>query len=145
MVENFSANFPPHYHILAINCVHASNWFTHLQRPRQIDGQKDNSVLTEMHACSVVESIPKQHGFGRYSTKTPWYIYKYNICSRGRGYTVHVYSLRSSTLNIGDELHSWQKHPSNPILVTSFLTIEGGGGWHERLQSSQLSVRSVHM
>ena len=73
-MENFSANFPPHYHIiLAINCVHASNWFTHLQRPRQIDGQKDNSVLTEMHACSVIESIPKQHGFGRYSTKTPWY------------------------------------------------------------------------
>ena len=30
--SSFSANFPPHYHtILAINCVHASNWFTHLQ------------------------------------------------------------------------------------------------------------------
>ena len=28
--SSFSANFPPHYHtILAINCVHASNWFTH--------------------------------------------------------------------------------------------------------------------
>ena len=41
----FSANFPPHSHtILAINCVHASNWFTHLTR--QIDGQNDNSVLT---------------------------------------------------------------------------------------------------
>ena len=58
--------------------------------------------------------------------------------------------------NIGNELHSWQKHPSNPIPVTSFLTISrrrnrntiegrGGGGWHERLQSSQLSVRRVHM
>ena len=42
----FSANFPPHYHtILAINCVHASNWFTHLQQIWQIDGQNDNSVL----------------------------------------------------------------------------------------------------
>ena len=45
--SSFSANFPPHYHtILAINCVHASDWFTHLQRTRQIDGQNDNSVLT---------------------------------------------------------------------------------------------------
>ena len=32
--------------ILAINCVHASNWFTHLQRTQQIDGQNDNSVFT---------------------------------------------------------------------------------------------------
>ena len=33
--------------VLAINCDHASNWFTHRQRTRQIDGQKnDNSVLT---------------------------------------------------------------------------------------------------
>ena len=31
--SSLSANFPPHYHtILGINCVHASNWFTHLQR-----------------------------------------------------------------------------------------------------------------
>ena len=38
--SSFSANFPPHYHtILTINCVHASNWFTHLQL-------MDNSVLT---------------------------------------------------------------------------------------------------
>ena len=34
--SSFSANFPPHYHIiLAINCVHASNWFTHLQQTWQ--------------------------------------------------------------------------------------------------------------
>ena len=39
MVSSFSANFPPHYNsILAINCVHASNWFTHLQQTQQIDG-----------------------------------------------------------------------------------------------------------
>ena len=45
--SSFSANVPPHYHsILAINCVHASNWFTHLQPTWQIDGQNDNSVLT---------------------------------------------------------------------------------------------------
>jgi len=45
--SSFSANFHPHYHtILAINCVHASNWFTHLQPTWQIDGQNDNSVLT---------------------------------------------------------------------------------------------------
>ena len=45
--SSFSANFPPHYHtILAINCVHASNWFTHLQQIQQTDGQSDNSVLT---------------------------------------------------------------------------------------------------
>ena len=31
--SSFSANFPPHSHtILEINCVHASNWFTHLQQ-----------------------------------------------------------------------------------------------------------------
>ena len=30
--SSFSVNFPPHFHtILPINCVHASNWFTHLQ------------------------------------------------------------------------------------------------------------------
>ena len=45
--SSFSANFPPHYHIiLAISCVHASNWFTHLQQTQQTDGQSDNSVLT---------------------------------------------------------------------------------------------------
>ena len=45
--SSFSANFPPHYHtILAINYVHASNRFTHLQQTWQIDGQNDNSVLT---------------------------------------------------------------------------------------------------
>ena len=44
---SFSANFPAHHHtILAINCVHASNWFTHLQPTWQNDGQNDNSVLT---------------------------------------------------------------------------------------------------
>ena len=32
-LSSFSANFPPHSHIiLAISCVHASNWFTHLQQ-----------------------------------------------------------------------------------------------------------------
>ena len=47
--SSFSVNFPPHSHtILAINCVHASNWFAHLQQTRQIDGQNDNSVLTVM-------------------------------------------------------------------------------------------------
>ena len=50
--SSFSANFPPHYHaILAINCVHASNWFTHLQQTRQFDGQNDNSVLTVQATC----------------------------------------------------------------------------------------------
>ena len=45
--STFSANFPPHSNtILVISCVHASNWFTHLQQTRQIDGQNDNSVLT---------------------------------------------------------------------------------------------------
>ena len=45
--SSFSANFPPHSHtILAINCVHALNWFTHLQQTRQIDGQNDKPVLT---------------------------------------------------------------------------------------------------
>ena len=40
--SSFSANFPPHsYTILAISCVHALNWFTHLQQTRQIDGQND--------------------------------------------------------------------------------------------------------
>ena len=42
-----SANFPPHYRtILAINRVHAPNWFTELQPTQQIDSQNDNSVLT---------------------------------------------------------------------------------------------------
>ena len=50
--SSFSANFPPLYHtILAINCAHASNWFTHLQRIRQIHGQNDNSVLTVTSDC----------------------------------------------------------------------------------------------
>jgi len=41
---SFLANFPSRHHtILAINCVHASNWFTHLE---QINGQNDTSVLT---------------------------------------------------------------------------------------------------
>ena len=44
--SSFSVNFPPHYHtISAINCVHASNWFTHLQPTWQSNGQNDNSVL----------------------------------------------------------------------------------------------------
>ena len=30
--------------ILAINCVYASNWFTHLQHASQTDGQNDNFV-----------------------------------------------------------------------------------------------------
>ena len=48
--SSFSANFPLHYHtILAINCVHASNWFTHLQPTRQIDGQNDNFVPTVIY------------------------------------------------------------------------------------------------
>ena len=46
IVFSFSANFPPHYRtILAINCVHALNWFTHLQPTQQIDGQNDNSFF----------------------------------------------------------------------------------------------------
>ena len=40
--SSFSANFPPHYTILAINCVHASNWFTHLQWTQQINAQNDS-------------------------------------------------------------------------------------------------------
>ena len=45
--SSFSVNFTPCYHtILAINCVHASNWFTHLEQTQQIYGQNDNSVLT---------------------------------------------------------------------------------------------------
>ena len=44
------SQFPPHSHtILAINCVHASNWFTHLHPTRQIDGQNDNSVLSVIY------------------------------------------------------------------------------------------------
>ena len=46
--SSFSANFPPHYHTtLAINCAHASNWFTHLQQTQQKDGQSDNSVTVQ--------------------------------------------------------------------------------------------------
>ena len=53
--SSFSANFPPHYHtILAVNCVHASNWFTHLQPTQQIDGQNDNSVLTVSLTTTIV-------------------------------------------------------------------------------------------
>jgi len=29
-----------------LGCVHASNWFTHLQRTWQTDDQNDSSVLT---------------------------------------------------------------------------------------------------
>ena len=55
--STFLANFPPHSHtILAISCVHASNWFTHLQQTRQIDGQNDNSVLT-VHPCHPQEQL----------------------------------------------------------------------------------------
>ena len=43
----------PHI-ILAINCVYASNWFTHLQPTLQIDGQNDNSVNT----VAVVNNSP---------------------------------------------------------------------------------------
>ena len=61
--SSFSANFPPHsYTILAISCVHALNWFTHLQQTRQIDGQNDNSVLTvqvciQHHLCSTYKGL----------------------------------------------------------------------------------------
>ena len=50
MIPHADHNFPASdYHtILAINCVHAWNWFTHLQPTWQIDGQNDNSVLTVM-------------------------------------------------------------------------------------------------
>ena len=35
-----------YYHtVLAINCVHASNLFTHLQQAWQTDGHNDNSVF----------------------------------------------------------------------------------------------------
>jgi len=47
ILSSFSANFPPRYHtILTINCVHASNWFIHLQPTWQIDGQNDNSLCS---------------------------------------------------------------------------------------------------
>ena len=36
--SSFSANFPYHT-ILEINCVHASNWFTHLPPTWQTDDQ----------------------------------------------------------------------------------------------------------
>ena len=41
--DNLFLSFPQHYHtILAINCVHTSNWITHLHPTLQIDGQNDN-------------------------------------------------------------------------------------------------------
>ena len=46
--------------ILAINCVHASNWFTRLQPTRQTAGQKDNSVLTVIAALPWTRSRPLQ-------------------------------------------------------------------------------------
>ena len=61
--SSFSANYPPHYYtILAINCVHESNWFTHLQRTRQIDGQNDNSVLT-VHTMHVIKMSSATGGY----------------------------------------------------------------------------------
>ena len=52
--SSFSANFPPHYHtILAINCVHASNWCTHLQQTQQTDVQSDNSVFTVLELAEA--------------------------------------------------------------------------------------------
>ena len=55
--SSFSANFSPHYHtILAINCVHASNWFTHLQQIQQTDGQSDNSDLTVCRTEAKISS-----------------------------------------------------------------------------------------
>ena len=44
--SSFSANFPPHYHTILAVSMHASNWFTHLQRTWQTDDQNDSSVLT---------------------------------------------------------------------------------------------------
>ena len=41
------------------SCVHASNWFTHLQQTRQIDGQNDNSVLTVQYSCCILQGINK--------------------------------------------------------------------------------------
>ena len=41
--------------ILTINCVHASNWFTHLQQTQQTDGQDDNSVLTVLYNETFTE------------------------------------------------------------------------------------------
>ena len=44
--SSFSDNFPPHYHtILAINCVHALNWFTHLQPTRSTMVKMTTSFL----------------------------------------------------------------------------------------------------
>ena len=53
--SSFSANFSPYHTILAINCVHASNWFTHLQRTQQTDDQIDN--------VPTVNSIVEVHDF----------------------------------------------------------------------------------
>ena len=45
--SSFSANFPPHNHtIWAINCVYASNWFTH------ICNQHDKLIVNLMTICS---------------------------------------------------------------------------------------------
>ena len=65
-----------HYHsILAINCVHASNWFTHLQPTWQIDGQNDNSVLTVME---FPKFLPDKNFRGR-KQKAAWHcIYMYS-------------------------------------------------------------------
>ena len=52
------SQFPPHSHtILAINCVHASNWFTHLHPTRQIDGQNDNSVPSVIYISIISRYI----------------------------------------------------------------------------------------
>ena len=80
--SSFSANFPPHYHtILAINCVHASNWFTHLQQIQQTDGQSDNSVLT------VYEAAPSPRTgscYIEYQTSSKWYFPSIKIFSSGK-------------------------------------------------------------
>ena len=50
-----------YHHDLEINCVRASNWFIHLQRTRQIDGQDDNSVLivhVELSCMYQISSNP---------------------------------------------------------------------------------------
>ena len=41
--ENYMTIFPS-FILCQINCVDASNWFTHLQQTWQVDGQNDNSV-----------------------------------------------------------------------------------------------------
>ena len=57
--SSFSINYTSHYHtILAINCVHASNWFTHLQQTRQIDGSPQGMMvgLQSTTPCITVSS-----------------------------------------------------------------------------------------